>query len=277
MSRSVALAVASFVVAAAACSLTTDFDKFDRGGATPGSSSGTSSSDGAATGAETGASSGATSGGDAGAEGGGGLDCTGVTFCDGFERDQPKGQWTDYSLLKGSTFAITHEHPRSGSSAVRFTLGTSDGATAMLFVNGLPAAKTIDLRYAFWTDKPIKQTNFCGLSFETASEQRALFLVLNNGQATFAEQYQVNGTQKAFQESVPIEVPLGRWVEVAVSFDLTTRALRVVFDGKVMVDSYTVGALPTEAPRLYGGVPYTGAGPSYDIDLDDVRLTIVPR
>lgn len=271
-----ALLVAS-LLGVAACSLLTDLDELhggpgDAGGGASGSPEGAAPDAGGsdATGGDGAASS------SSGTLPDGGLDCSGATFCDGFERDAFQGAWPDYSLMKASKLSITRDRARTGSSSLRYALTASDSVAAMLLMDLVPA-KAIELRYAFWVDSAVRQTNMWGLSFIDGSSQRTVFLKITDGKATYADELIVGGMVKSLSESDPMAIPLGRWVEVAVSLDVATRTGRVEFDGKVLVDAYSVGELPTDAAKLFGGVSYAAAGPAYDIYVDDVRLTVTPK
>lgn len=271
-----ALLVAS-LLGVAACSLLTDLDELHGG---PGDAGGGASDSPEGAAPDAGGSDATGGDGAASSSSGtlpdGGLDCSGATFCDGFERDAFQGAWPDYSLMKASKLSITRDRARTGSSSLRYALTASDSVAAMLLMDLVPA-KAIELRYAFWVDSAVRQTNMWGLSFIDGSSQRTVFLKITDGKATYADELIVGGMVKSLSESDPMAIPLGRWVEVAVSLDVATRTGRVEFDGKVLVDAYSVGELPTDAAKLFGGVSYAAAGPAYDIYVDDVRLTVTPK
>ncbi|MFO0739161.1 MAG: hypothetical protein U0270_24905 [Labilithrix sp.] len=269
--------LAASLLGVAACSLLTDLDELhggsgDAGGGASGSPEGAAPDAGG--GDATGGDGAGTS--SSGTLTDGGLDCSGATFCDGFERDAFQGAWPDFSLTKASKLSIARDRARSGSSSLRCALTASEAVAAMLIMD-LAAAKAIELRYAFWVDSAVRQTNMWGLAFIDGSTQRTLFLKIADGKATYADELIVGGVVKSESESDAVDVPLGRWVEVAVFLDVAARLGRAELDGKVLVDAYSVGDLPTDAAKLFGGVSYAAAGPAYDIYVDDVRLTVTRK
>lgn len=303
------LASLALVMSASACAMLTDFEAFRAGdGGTPGSEGGASASSTSSTSGSSTSSSGSSGGDDGSTDGAtsttsssgastsstsstssssgsttsssgaapdAGLDCTGTTFCDGYERESAQGPWPDFNLAKGATFAITHDHPRHGTSALRLSLTTQAGAAAML-LKPIASPKTIDLKYAFWVAAATKATNFFALAFNNGTNERGLFLSLKDGQARFADQLTENGNVKSYTESAAVTVPSGQWVDVAVTFDVTTRSLNASLGGTPLFTDHAVADLPTTSALLLGGVSYTASGPPFDIDVDDVRLTVTP-
>lgn len=258
-----------------ACSLSVDLDELHGGDGGGSSFGGSSSGDGGGTDQTAPGTSSSSSSSSSGALPDGGLDCSGTTFCDDFERGEFKGSWDDFGFTKGSTISMIREG-RTGSSAVRFSVSPQQDSVAMLF-RQLPAARAVDLRYSFRVGAgPVKHTNFFSLSFEAGAKQRGIFLVLENTQATYVDQL-YDGTVKDYHEAATFDLPFGRWIDVALTFDVPTRKLSVTFDGKSVVDGYVVNPLPSEVSKIYCGVPYTAAGTAFDIDVDAVRVTVTPK
>ncbi len=203
------------------------------------------------------------------------FDCDGATFCDSFERSQPKGEWDSAFVEPGSVLECTGARARTGRSSLRSLLGDSNLSKAFVS-KAFPAPRHLRWAFSFVFDAiPARSAEVGALKFESGGDALGFSARFGEGQlAVFFEDPILRGL-------VLRPIPIGKWIDVLLVIDLRSSPQRfsLTIDG---VRHHVDTAIPVSVPlapvavTVTAGATQSAAGPPIAFDIDDVRVDIEP-
>ncbi len=207
-----------------------------------------------------------------------GDDCPATSFCDDFEHDDLIGPWDRSYLIAGGTLAVGTEHARSGTRSLRVTTSDKSNSGAMI-EKTLGSAKRYRLSYFHYIDKIIRHSNVTALSFRYETADRIVYLLFNDQNVKVMEEEQPKSGSFFYEEKGQARAMIvGRWVPVVfeVNLDVTPQHLMATYDGKLLYDGALAKTFGPTAPDVTAGVTYSEAGEPYTIEIDDLRVDLLP-
>ncbi|NOU33413.1 MAG: hypothetical protein HOO96_36410 [Polyangiaceae bacterium] len=223
--------------------------------------------------------------GDAGRAPDASFDCTAPdTFCDTFERTDPKGGWTNVSQSNGGTALIATGDAAEGTRYLRAQIPerlVDPHASATLTLS-LPAVRSFVVEQKLRVDtfpasgKVAEIVSFFGTN--PAGTSQVVFSLRSSGtylgQTFYAQDGGANVTVSA---DGPV-IAASKWVTMVLVVDLVARKVTVSLDG---VPGAPLTLSPDTSPTEISfreGIQYTSVPNSaISLGLDDVRLRYVRK
>ncbi len=206
-----------------------------------------------------------------------GFDCSGATFCDSFERNDPRGEWSGVEVSGGAELACVVDRARSGSSSLRSTLRELEGSAAYVEAVVGPA-KRLRFAFSFFVGPlPERAVRLGTVGFSPAAvrsvEERLVPRLIGGNVVFDLVSFEDGSLSSARLASLPFAP--GRWTDVDVWFDLTqsTPQISLAVD-RVVVDVASPRPLEGASVRITAGAASDETGPAVYIDTDDVRVDL---
>lgn len=284
VARALALASMSclLVVASSACSLLFDVDDLARGGPSP---SDGASADVLAFDAAPRDGGDASAASDGGRDGGASFDCSAPdTFCDTFEREATKGDWSNVSQSNGGTAIIASGGAAEGTRYLRAQIPerTVEPHASATLTLALPAVRSFVVEQKLRVDtfpapgKIAEIVSFFGTN--AAGTSQVVFSLRNTGTYLGQTFYAQDGGSDATTSAEGPVIGAGKWVTMVLVVDLAARKVTVSLDG---VPSAQLTLSPDTTPSEISfreGIQYTSVPNSaISLGLDEVHLRYVRR
>lgn len=204
--------------------------------------------------------------------------CSGATFCDSFERGNPKGAWDQVVVLSG-VLSCSTVRARAGASSLRSSLPASLGSFAYMTKLFGPARR-VRFAFSFFVGAATTRTvNLTALGFQgEAGQAENISTRLVAGRLVFSliGSDGVGAPTSSDLDSVPLTP--GTWVDVVVSVDLSAspQQLSLTVNGAPrLVGVAFPRSVAAEITGISAGA-YAGDGnaEAIDVDTDVVRVDL---
>lgn len=213
------------------------------------------------------------------------FDCTAPdTFCDTFERADPKGGWSNVSQSNGGTALIATGDAAEGARYLRAQIPerTEEPHASATLSLSLPAVRSFVVEQKLRVDtfpasgKIAEIVSFFGTN--AAGTSQVVFSLRSRGTYLGQTFYPQDGSPAATTLGEGPVIAAGKWVTMVLVVDLVARKVTVSLDGVPGAPlTLSPDTTPTEI-SFRQGIQYTSVPNSaISLGLDDVRLRYVRR
>lgn len=205
-----------------------------------------------------------------------------ATFCDDFERSDPKGAWEELRLLNGPTIVIQPSKRTQGGELFASVAFAASGAPySGELTKTFPATSEVRMAFAYETDflPTMRAVQSVSMVVATGGNDRfAVYLMTRPSGVTLVEQsfpgVGGNGIFKEHFPSVEITVATRHRIEIEAKLTAPPR-LTLTVDGKLAYSAAADAALRPGSVTAAVGIHYgERPGGPLDIHVDDVAIYV---